>query len=59
MEENLENVFLKQFELSLEEKYNKINEMEKEQKYSNATIEFFKEKIQDIEISINYILFFG
>ena len=56
MEDNLENAFVKQFELSLEEKYDKINEMEKEQKYSKATIEFFKEKIQDIEISIKKMI---
>ena len=52
IEENLENDLFQQFQSSLKEKYDKINELEKENKYPKSTIEFFREKIKDYELSI-------
>ena len=52
MEDNIENDLFQQFHNSLKEKYDKINEIEKEKKYSKATIEFFRDKIKNYEISI-------
>ena len=49
MEDNFDNLDLNQFESSLNEKKDKIKEMEIENRYSKATIEFFKEKIKECE----------
>ena len=53
IEDNLENSVFQQFQISLEEKVEKINEIERRNIYSKATIEFFREKIKDYELSIN------
>ena len=53
IEYNLENEFLQQFQSLLKEKVDKLNEMEKENKYPKATIEFFREKIKNYELSFN------
>ena len=53
IEDNLENSVFQQFQISLEEKVEKINEIERRNIYSKATIEFFREKIKNYELSIN------
>ena len=49
IEDNLENDFFQQFQITLNEKINKINELEKQNKYPKATIEFLREKIKNYE----------
>lgn len=53
--ENLENDFFQKLQFSLNEKNDKIKEMEKTNKYPKATIEFFKEKVKNCESSINKV----
>ena len=56
---NIENKFgdknLKHFEASIKEKSNKIIKFEKENKFTKATIEFFQEKIKNLEYLFNEI----
>ena len=56
---NIENKFgdknLKYFESSIKEKSNKIIKFEKENKFTKATIEFFQEKIKNLEYLFNEI----
>ena len=56
---NIENKFddkiLKYFELSIKEKSDKIMKFEKENKFTKATIEFFQEKIKNLEYLFNEI----
>ena len=53
MEENMEEDGFEQLQLSFKEKIDKINEIENQNLYSKATIEFLKEKIKQIEDFIN------
>jgi len=55
IEYNLDNEFYQQFKSLLKEKKDKINEIEKENKYPKATIEFFREKIKNYELSFDNI----
>ena len=52
MEDNIGNDLFQQFQNSLKEKYDKLNEIEKENKYPKATIEFFRDKMKNYELSI-------
>ena len=56
---NIENKFddkiLKYFESSIKEKSDKIMKFEKENKFTKATIEFFQEKIKNLEYLFNEI----
>ena len=52
MEGGIENDLFQQFQNSLKEKYDKLNEIEKENKYPKATIEFFRDKMKNYELSI-------
>ena len=52
MEDGIENDLFQQFQNSLKEKYDKLNEIEKENKYPKATIEFFRDKMKNYELSI-------
>ena len=55
MEGGIENDLFQQFQNSLKEKYDKLNEIEKENKYPKATIEFFRDKMKNYELSIKKI----
>ena len=48
IEDNLENDFFQQFQISLNEILNKIDELDKSNKYPKASTEFFREKIKTI-----------
>ena len=52
MEGGIENDLFQRFQNSLKEKYDKLNEIEKENKYPKATIEFFRDKMKNYELSI-------
>ena len=49
IEDNLENDFFQQFQISLNEIINKIDELDKSNKYPKASTEFFREKIKKYE----------
>ena len=49
IEDDFENEIIKFFELSIKEKLDKINELEKESKYPKAIIEFMQEKMKNVD----------
>ena len=53
IQDNLENDFFEQFRNALKEKKDKIDEIERKNKYPKATIDFFREKIKNYELNIN------
>ena len=50
---NLENDVFQQFQNALKENIDKLNEIERKNKYPKATIDFFREKIKNYELSLN------